>query len=61
MVRKWLTLDGEVLEESEWEPTPLHTCFYCDMPLIYANTENWCPTGMLNQHDFITLVNPITR
>lgn len=58
MVRKWLTLDGEILEESEWVPTPLHTCFYCDMPLIYESTYPRCPSGLLNEHDFITLVNP---
>lgn len=60
MIRKFVTLDGEVLEESEWQPTPLHTCFYCDIPLIYAS-EKMCPSGPMHQHDFITLVDPVRQ
>lgn len=60
MVRKWLTLDGEILEESEWALTPIHTCFYCDSPLIYVQNIP-CPSGPLSQHDFITLVDPVNR
>lgn len=56
MVRKWLTLDGEILEESEWDPTPLHKCFYCNAPLTYVR-NTYCPSGYLGEHDFITLVD----
>ncbi len=56
MVRKWLTLDGEILEETEWSLSPLHSCFYCGSPLIHVRNEP-CPSGFLNEHDFITFVD----
>ncbi len=54
MVRKFVSLDGEVLGEETWALTPLHTCFYCgDSLLTVQNTP--CPSGILGEHDFITL------
>jgi hypothetical protein len=58
MVRKFITPDGEILEESEWDPTPIHTCFYCDAPLIYVQNTP-CPSGLLNLHDFVSIVEPV--
>jgi hypothetical protein len=54
MVRKWVSFDGEILGEEEWQLSPLHSCFYCGSPLIYVQGEP-CPSGILNQHEFITL------
>lgn len=54
MIRTWLSLEGEVLEEEEWKISPMHSCFYCGSPLVYVKNEP-CPSGFLNEHAFITL------
>lgn len=58
MIRKFLTLDGEVLEESEYHLKPTDTCFYCGDTLITADTI--CPDSQDFHHDWITLCNPKT-
>ena len=61
-MRKFLTLDGDVLEHSEWAPKPKDRCFYCDISLI-AIKENLepCWESLDGNHDWITLVNPANR
>lgn len=56
MLRKFLTLDGEVTAEEEWNLRPTDKCFYCGHPLIMAQGVP-CPIGFNDQHDFITLIN----
>lgn len=58
-MRKFLTLDGEVLDELEWAPKPIDRCFYCDLPLgdIWS-PEDICWNSQDMRHDWITLVNP---
>lgn len=53
MVRKFLSLDGEVVAEEEWKPKPTDLCFYCDHPLILADTH---PCLFMGPHEFVTLV-----
>ena len=59
MVRKFITPDGEVLAEEEWDMYPNTRCFYCDQYLIQAITQP-CTIGFLGNHDYVTLVNPVT-
>lgn len=64
-MRKFLTFDGEVLEETEWAPKPTDRCFYCDIPLLDPFVEYYdgttCWKSLDGNHDWITLVNPSTR
>lgn len=60
-MRKFLTFDGDVLEETEWKLKTTDMCFYCDMPLIFNSPVSYCPKSMDNNHDWITLVNPSSR
>jgi hypothetical protein len=54
MVRKFLSLDGEIVAEEEWKPKPTDRCFYCDWPLLAVDTH---PCNMFGGvHEFITLV-----
>jgi hypothetical protein len=55
MLRKFLTLDGEVTAEEEWTVKPTDRCFYCDHPLTLAQGVP-CPVGFNALHDFITLI-----
>lgn len=56
MVRKWVTLDGEVLAEEEWNPTPMHNCFWCGDRLITSLTEP-CYYSFDGNHDWVTIAN----
>lgn len=60
-MRKFLTFDGDVLEETEWTLKMTDMCFYCDMPLVFNSPVSYCPKSMDNNHDWITLVNPSSR
>lgn len=55
-MRKFLTFDGEILEETEWQLRPTDNCFYCDATLVKAQDN--CAESLDGNHDFITLVNP---
>lgn len=55
-MRKFLTFDGDVIEETEWALKPVDKCFYCDEILIQAHS--YCPDSQDGRHDFVTLVNP---
>lgn len=59
-MRKFLTLDGDVLEQTDWVVSPIDVCFYCDMPLGISSMS-FCPKSQDNNHEWITLVNPQTR
>lgn len=59
MVRKFVSYDGEILAEEEWELMPTTQCFYCNQHLIHANHEP-CTVGFLGIHEYVTLVNPVT-
>lgn len=60
MRRTFVSLDGEILAEEEWEPSARGSaarCFYCD-----ANTAWWgfipdCPSSLDRRHDLVELVN----
>jgi hypothetical protein len=54
MVRTFVTLDGEILGEEEWNLSPLHSCFFCGSPLIYVQNEP-CPSGFLHEHQFVEI------
>jgi hypothetical protein len=56
MIRKFLSLDGEIVAEEEWKLQPTDRCFYCNRPLIAASTHPCTFFGGV--HDFITLINP---
>jgi len=56
MIRKFLTFDGEILEETEWNLKPVDKCFYCDEFLI--NSHRYCTESQDGNHDWITLVKP---
>jgi len=55
MVRRFVTLDGEIEAEEEWRLRPTDRCFYCDQYLMLAKGTP-CPEGLNKEHDFITLV-----
>ena len=57
MLRKFLTLDGEITAEEEWHVKPTDKCFYCDWPLMAADTH---PCLFMGPHEFITLIHPIS-
>ncbi len=57
-MRKFLTFDGEVLEETEWQAKPIDLCFYCDLPIVLTGSIQFCPDSQDGSHDWITLVNP---
>lgn len=59
MVRTWLTLDGEVLEQGEWHVKPIHRCFYCNAPLTAVS--NFCSASQNHEHDWVTIVAPANR
>ncbi len=56
MLRKFLTLDGEVTAEEEWHVRPIDRCFYCNQHLIHMQGVP-CPIGFYGEHDFITLTS----
>jgi hypothetical protein len=56
MLRKFLTYDGEITAEEEWNVKPTDKCFYCADPLIIAHGVP-CPVGFYGEHDFITLIH----
>lgn len=63
-MRKFLTFDGEVLEETEWALKPTDECFYCGMSLVgitLHSSEVGCNGSLDGNHDWITLVQPSTR
>lgn len=59
MVRRFVTLDGEILATEEWTPTahPENRCFWCDDHLIPAS-ETLCSYNPFDiHHDWVTLCN----
>lgn len=56
VTRKFVTLDGEILEESMWEPSPIHTCFYCGTPSTLWKTNSECVHSQLGEHELVTLI-----
>ncbi len=59
-MRKFLTLDGEVIEETDWYVKPMDKCFYCSVPLIETlRLNNTCASSLDGSHDWVTLVNPV--
>ncbi len=57
MIRKFITPDGDVLEEADWSIRVTDSCFYCDQPLRLS-TGVICHASQDGNHDWITLVNP---
>lgn len=55
MMRRFITLDGEVLAETDWALKPTDSCFYCGDTLINADTI--CYNSQDFYHDWITLVD----
>lgn len=57
MLRKYVTLDGDVIAETEWAMTSATRCFYCETPLIHNQyTDCKSPGNQDTRHDWITLV-----
>jgi hypothetical protein len=54
-LRKFVTYDGEVLDELEWSVTPIHKCFYCDTPVDIWKYIPSCPMSQAHEHEFVTL------
>ncbi len=57
-MRKYVTYDGDVLEETHWALKPTDSCFYCNLPLVLSNQTKYCPDSQDGNHDWITLCNP---
>lgn len=59
MLRKFVTLDGEITEEVEWMLSPKDRCFYCGA--VLAHVDNPTCSGIFGgPHEYVTLINPIT-
>ncbi len=56
MVRRFVTLDGEILAEEEWNLSPIHHCFWCEDRLITSLTEP-CYFSFDGQHEWVTIAN----
>lgn len=54
MVRRYVSLDGEILGEEEWDLLPHFNCFWCDTPLISAKGYE-CDNPFDESHDFVTI------
>jgi hypothetical protein len=58
MVRRFLSLEGEVMAEEHWNLKPTDRCFYCD-GILLAVQDRPCTAIFGGVHDFVTLVNPV--
>lgn len=56
MVRRFITLDGEVLAAENWTPNPTHRCFWCDDHLILS-TQEPCYDSFDGNHEWVTITN----
>lgn len=56
MVRTFLTLDGDILEKTEWHIKPTDRCFYCNMILLVRTS--YCLESLDGNHEWVTLTNP---
>ncbi len=54
MVRKFVSLDGEVLAEENWVPNDKHGCFWCGDFLKSADSYP-CPFSFDGLHDWVTV------
>jgi hypothetical protein len=54
--RRFVTLEGEILDESSWTVSPIHRCFYCNNPLLHVY-DTHCPASLDGTHDLVTLVD----
>jgi len=56
MLRKFVSLDGELLDETEVSmPTPVHRCFYCEQYAALWKTLPYCPSSQDHRHELVTL------
>lgn len=58
MIRKFVTLEGEVLAEEEWNPigSPENRCFWCNDHLTSSEADI-CPHSFDGSHDWVTVCN----
>lgn len=56
MVRRFVTLDGEVLADEFWSPNPTHRCFWCDDHLAYTG-DSTCYDSFDGNHEWVTVCN----
>jgi hypothetical protein len=54
MIRRFVTTDGEVLDESDWTPAPNTKCFFCG---TLITTESACENLWGSAHDWVTLAD----
>ena len=54
MMRRFITLDGEIMAEEQWEPNPNHRCFWCDDHLKHSYREP-CYNSFDGSHDWVTI------
>lgn len=59
MVRRFVTLDGEITGEVDWDLNPTHRCFWCSDHLIFTQAEP-CYESFDGTHDFVTICNKET-
>ena len=54
MLRRFISLEGEIMADEEWLIKPIDRCFWCDVPLIlFKGTP--CPHSLGATHEFITV------
>lgn len=58
MLRRFVTYDGEIVAEEEWNLNPTAKCFYCDTHLITSQSSP-CPVGFEQAHEFVTLIHQV--
>lgn len=56
--RTFVTNEGEVLDKSEYYPSPYNSCFYCGTPVVLWSTFKQCPSSQDYNHDWVTVVHP---
>lgn len=54
MLRRFITLDGDIMADEEWRLRPVDACFWCGKPLILVK-ETPCSHALGATHEFVTV------
>jgi hypothetical protein len=57
MLRRFITLEGEIMADEDWRLRPTDCCFWCDEPLILVKGME-CAHPFGASHEFVTVCNP---
>lgn len=57
MLRRFITVEGEIMADEEWHLRPVDRCFWCDGYLILVKGTS-CPDSQGAIHEFVTVCNP---